>query len=404
MQFDSVWPYFICMAIVLVIASSPMMATDDRLPGAQIRHSNIDGLRGFLAFGVVFHHGAVYHQYLLDGHWGAPPSRFYAALGPVSVALFFMITAYLFWGRLIDKKGCPNWTNLYIGRIFRLFPLYLFAIGVMALLVFFRTGFSLNVPPRELAAQILGWSLGGIVGGQDINNYPHTSLLIAGVTWTLWFEWRFYAALLPLSLAARGRTHLWFASAGALVSLSYLLLQRQPTNASAWVSFVALFFAGMLCASLERQKLMIKLPNWCGSVLILLALLVCVTLPVDVAFSVWLVLSLGLAFYFIVSGADLFGLLSHRSALVIGDMSYSVYLLHGLIYAIVFASKPIALFSLASPLQHWTTILACAIVVLFVSSVTHARIERVGIAYGKKFAAAFDAILIRRRRSRPVPL
>ena len=100
MQYYSIWAYFICMAIVLAVASAPMLATDERSRANAKRRSNIDGLRGFLAFGVVFHHGAVYHQYLQNGHWGPPPSPFYAALGPVSVGLFFTITAYLFWGRL----------------------------------------------------------------------------------------------------------------------------------------------------------------------------------------------------------------------------------------------------------------------------------------------------------------
>ena len=85
-------------------------------------------------------------------------------------------------------------------------------------------------------------------------------------------------------------------------------------------------------------------------------------------------------------------------------MSYSVYLLHGLVFSIVFAWKPVAAFSLVAPAQHWAIVFACAMAVLLVSSVTHARIERVGIAYGKQFAAAFDAMLMRRRLQRPVPL
>jgi peptidoglycan/LPS O-acetylase OafA/YrhL len=404
MQFYSIWPYFVGMTAILVLAGSPVAATAEGWQNAGKRRSNIDGLRGFLAFGVVFHHAAVYHQYLLDGRWGPPPSRFFAALGPVSVGLFFLITAYLFWGRLIDKRGSPNWTELYVGRIFRLFPLYLFAIGVMTSLVFLRTGFSLAVPLRDLLTEILRWSLGGMVAGGDINNYPRTSLVIAGVTWSLWFEWRYYAALLPLSLAARyGRTHLWFSLGGAVFSLAYLVLHRDPNRASAWICFAALFFLGMLCASLERQRLMIKLPNWFGSLAILVALSVCVTSSPNIPYSARLVLGLGLVFYLIVAGSDLFGLLSRRNAIVVGDMSYSVYLLHGLIYSIVFSFKPVAAFSLAAPVQHWAIIFACVIMTLLVSSATHARIELVGVAYGKQVSNAIDSLLARRRR-RAVPL
>jgi peptidoglycan/LPS O-acetylase OafA/YrhL len=399
MQFYSIWPYFACMAVLLALASIPSLANRFRI--GEGRRSNIDGLRGFLAFGVVFHHTAVYHQYLADGHWGFPPSRFYTVLGPASVAMFFMITSYLFWGRVIDKRGAPNWIELYTGRIFRIFPLYLFATGIMVALALALTKFTLHVPLREFLAQVLKWSLGGIVVGPDINGYAHTTLLLAGVTWTLGFEWKFYAALLPLSLAARqGGAHLWFAIVGAIASLALLFTQAQQTDASISISCMSLFFLGMVCASLERRRLTAKLPGWC-SFIVIVALLGFVMTSSDQVFSPWLIMALAIIFFLIVSGSDLLGLLSLRSAVILGEMSYSVYLLHGLVFAIVFAWKPVAAFSLSSPLRHWAVVVACLIVVMITASITCLKIERVGVRYGRQVAAALAALPIERRRRDP---
>jgi len=54
-------------AAFFAIAKTPPNPRGNRL-------SNLDGLRGFVAFGVFFHHGAIYHQYLQDGQWASPPS------------------------------------------------------------------------------------------------------------------------------------------------------------------------------------------------------------------------------------------------------------------------------------------------------------------------------------------
>ena len=60
-----------------------------RVRSSRSRVETLDGLRGFLALAVFFHHGALYHTFIQDGLWRPPPDRFYALLGPFGVALFF---------------------------------------------------------------------------------------------------------------------------------------------------------------------------------------------------------------------------------------------------------------------------------------------------------------------------
>ncbi len=97
MGFYSVWPFFGCLAVLLALARLPVFTAVDTPPSPHFnRVATLDGLRGFLALAVFFHHAAIYHRFLLDGVWALPPSRFYALLGPVGVSVFFMITGYLF--------------------------------------------------------------------------------------------------------------------------------------------------------------------------------------------------------------------------------------------------------------------------------------------------------------------
>jgi len=316
-----------------------------------------------------------------------PPSRFYSLVGQAGVALFFMITGYLFWGRMIAERGRPDWIQLYTGRIFRIGPLYLFALAVMLLIVFQRTGFKLHVPLPSLATELIRWSILGFGDGPDVNGYKTVPLL--GGTWTLSYEWRFYFSLIIIAFAARdNRTHLPFAAVGLAVSLSYLLFINPDSTCA---SCTALFSVGMLCASLERRGLTPVLPDGTSSVVIL-GLLAMVMLTSSRIYAAGPIIQLGGAFFLIISGANLFGLLSSRPARRLGDVSYGIYLLQGLVMTLVFASDSVRMFALGSPTQHWATMGACSIILLFVSAVTHVGIERVGIDFGKRVYVALESV------------
>src|SRR5262249_50126300 len=69
------------------------------------RFEALVGLRGLLAFGVFFHHARFTYQYYSNGWWEAPEGGIYLVLGPVSVALFFSLTAFLFWGKALANGG-----------------------------------------------------------------------------------------------------------------------------------------------------------------------------------------------------------------------------------------------------------------------------------------------------------
>lgn len=376
------------MAILLAAARGLPFGSLDIAPGAGTRISALDGLRGFLAFGVFFHHGAVYHRYVLDGQWALPPSAFFTLLGQVGVSVFFMITGYLFWSRMIAERGQPDWASFYIGRIFRIGPLYLVAVGMMLVVVFASTGFEIKEPIAQLLRTVLRWSMLGLLNGPEaLNGYENCGRILADVTWTLRYEWWFYLSLPVAALAARGpRTHLFAVAIGLAIGLTVLSLEIGPERLIRTAACVCLFFQGMCCASLEKKGLLLRAPDWATSALAI-AMLLFVFTTFETAYRAGPVLLLGIGFYLIISGSSFFGLLHARASRRLGDISYGIYLLQGLVLFFVFSIGPIKSFALASPARHWSVICLCALLLMAVAASTHHFVELRGIRVGKHIAA-----------------
>ncbi|WP_254814204.1 acyltransferase family protein [Pseudomonas aeruginosa] len=120
----SALPALACLAVALATCEFIRRLGSARLPAS--RFVTIDGLRGYLAFFVFLHHSSIWYYYLKDGLWQLPPSRLYAHFGQTSVALFFMVTGFLFAHKLLHSRGTPiRWLDVYASRIARLLPAYL---------------------------------------------------------------------------------------------------------------------------------------------------------------------------------------------------------------------------------------------------------------------------------------
>ncbi len=387
----SIWPCWVVLTALTALGATPLFAAADTPPNpAGNRISNIDGLRGLLALGVFFHHAAVYHAYI-QGAWALPPSRFYTVIGLGAVEVFFMITGYLFWGKLLAERGRPDWIKLYAGRVFRIGPLYLAAVAVMLLLVASRTGWALHVSVRDLAAQLARWlSLGWCGGGPDVNGLPHTVLLLAGTPWTLAFEWKFYLSLLPLAFLARTAWSHVPIVATALAGCLVAIVVRDAGDPSVYLTSATLFLVGMLCAALESRGFTLHLPPAVGSValLVLAAVFGASGLPVNAAAAIAL---FGAMFYLVVCGADLFGILLIRPVRRLGNISYGIYLLQGLVLTVYFSFAATQASALASPLGHWVAVMICAVLLLIVATVAHAMIERPGIDAGRRVGLTMSA-------------
>jgi peptidoglycan/LPS O-acetylase OafA/YrhL len=367
MGYYSVWAYLAGMGAVFALAATPLLKWADTPPTTvQARIYTLDGLRGFLALAVVFHHGAIYRRYLLAGTWDPPPTRFYADLGPVGVAMFFMITGYLFWGQTLRVDGRLNLAKLYIGRFFRIMPLCAFLALVML----------------PIIGTLAGWHLSDPMAVRS--HYAVQIRLLGGVTWTLRYEWAFYVSLALTSVFAR--TPIWgglFPGLGIIIGS--LALLRNPGDIP--IAAVLMFSIGMAAAYAKQWLREIRIPQWaasCGA----LAGPVLVLWAFDSVYETVPILLLGASFFLVVFDATVFGLLLTKSATRLGNISYGIYLLQGPAFFLIFSVPALQALALTSPFGHWAVAILVALVLVLVATLTHVLIERPGIKAGQRLWAS----------------
>lgn len=379
----SVWPALLIMAMLLALASTSLFKAADAPPSdTKARVKALDGLRGFLAFGVFFGHAAQYHRYLQNGFWGSA-SQFNDMIQVGAVALFFMITGYLFWGKLLADAGRTDFLRLYVGRVFRIGPIYLVAITGMLAIVFLKT-----LPGREplpaIGREMASWAMLGVnYTKSEVNGFANPHFILLGVTWTLHFEWLFYFSLIALAIPARLKHHLPVVAIALVVCLSHLCLTH--TTGIKIEMFSALFLFGMLSASMEKQGWLIhgNQAVKSGLAIVFLALFAATHSTVYAPLAA---LALGALFFSVISGADFFGLLTSKPARRLGDVSFGVYLLQGLVVTAAFSIPWMRSTALASPASHWAIMGMCASVLLLIATAAHIYVERPGIRAGKATA------------------
>jgi peptidoglycan/LPS O-acetylase OafA/YrhL len=357
------------------------------------RNESIDGLRGFLALGVFVHHCVVTWYYKEDGVWQVPPSNFYTELGEASVALFFMITAFLFWGRLLEEGSRIDWRHLYLSRIFRLYPVYIFMLLLVVVSVFSLSGWTLHEGRMALLQQLLRWLMFTILGAPNINHVANTAMLTAYVTWTLRYEWLFYLALplLGLLFANSGKS-----VAAILTGIPTLLLFWLYHRYSAIDIHILLAFSGGIVAAYwvrsERLRGLAQSPfaTLCAIVALLMCLFVYRT-----AYSTGPLILLGILFVVVASGSTLFGVLRWRAVKWLGEISYSTYLLHGFLVWLI-------LQRMVRDHQGWFYLLASmatTVSLVLLNTVSFLWIEKPGMALGKSIEQRWRGLSIGRLRS-----
>ena len=392
MGFYSSLPCLVTTALLLGLASTPLLRSADAPPtDLAVRVGTIDGLRGLLALAVFFHHAAIWHQYIIIGEWRPPPSRFYANLGPAGVSMFFMITGYLFWSQMLKTRGRPNFLKLYVGRLFRIVPLYLVLALIVLVSVGFATHWRLNESPFSVSNEVARWLAGGVLDVPDVNAY-HASLISASVTWSLSYEWMFYASLIVMAFFARNPLAGFLLP---LVGLITVILLFYCGYRLFEAKIALLFSVGMIAAAVREPLASAALngiPQWALSAVAIGAAALAV-MGFDGMYGVAPELLLGVGFLLIVSGATLFGLLLTRPARRLGDISYGIYLLQGPVLLLAFSFPALRVASAASPAVHWSLAAIAAAALTAFATLTHSLVERPGIQAGRWASARINSAL-----------
>ncbi len=332
------------------------------------RFSSLDYLRGAMALAVL----AFHYDKWLTGTWDA--NTLQGRLGIYAVSIFFILsglTLTLVYETRLNSTF-QSWTAFFRKRFFRIFPLLWMATAATLLL---------DDAPRKPLTILLNFSgLFGIVNpARDI----------ATGAWSIGCELVFYTAFPTLLLLAKRSKMAFMIVFAALFSVGIWIAFAwyYPTDTQQsvwWPAYVqaanhAFFFVGGMVLAVFRHKLSLISPNF-WYILFAAAILGFAYLPIgSEAFylvSGWnrvvlSTLSLLLVAAFFFSKIEFKGWW-HRSFVWLGAISYSLYLLHPLVYRTVqFGWKKLGISD-----GYWSTFLPALMVSLVLSHLSYFFIEK----------------------------
>jgi peptidoglycan/LPS O-acetylase OafA/YrhL len=355
------------------------------VPSALGRFNSIDGLRGYLAFFVFLHHASVWYFYLQTGRWELPPSNLYTQFGHSSVFLFFMITGFLFFSKLIDgRTQTIDWGKLFVSRFLRLTPLYLFFVFLLFLLIAYLSNGKLNVSIPQLLTSIAGWLSFTILGTPTINGIGGIVLAsVAGATWSLPYEWLFYLALPLLALTVKTKPTLRY------IVFSIVGITSLTIWGGSFRPFILIpFLSGIVAALLARSSDFCLFATNQFSTFIALGCIAITVIVYPSALNPSPLFLLSVAFALIACGNNMFGLLTSPVSRTLGEMAYSIYLLHGITLFVTFkfilginTSKAL------SPATYWIALLGVTPILICICFTTFHFIESPAMRSSSKVTA-----------------
>lgn len=339
------------------------------VPAVNVRRQSsrldfLDAIRGYAALAVFLGHAGL-------ALWPAfrefDFSRF--AIGNFGVILFFLCSGFIIPVSL-ERQGSLR--RFWLRRLCRLFPLYWFSIIACVLGGLYL---QLELLPAEFFVRPLGTVAANATMLQALWGYPN----IMGLYWTLFWEMLFYFLVSGLFLV---RWHSRTAPVAVGLIIMALLVEtilplfggvRYPVGS---VSFLATMFCGTLAYRLSSGEVSQR-----TGISILALGFVMVTLtalgnpwgPGGIWSQMHLLTARVAAFIVFGLAFAWRGRHIHSSALYLGRISYSLYLMHPIVMAMV----P----QVGSPLLTLGLWLG---VLLLVSSATYRWIEQPGIALGQR--------------------
>lgn len=374
-------PIFAIIIYGIAFITAHLISIKYKIINTNVRYESIDGLRGFLALGVFIHHAAIWHQFLQINKWDSPKSNLYSQLGQTSVAFFFMITAFLFISKLLNTKNKKvDWNILFLSRFFRLVPMYFVSIFVLIIIVMILSNWQIMVGPEIYFKQIFSWLAFTIPDTPDINNCAYTNIINAGVVWSLPYEWLFYFSLPILSLLILKKN----------TSTFYLLISLLFIYGFYKIKYIEgqhlLSFAGGAISPFlikySRRKVNYNSPVFSLIILLCLSALILFFSTSGDFISKLLII---VVFNLIVLGNNVFGILKSSILKFLGEISYSTYLIHGIIlFVVMYFFYGLQEAANLSSNKYCMLIFITTPFVVLISFITYKTIERPFMDYSKR--------------------
>lgn len=318
--------YFVTLLLILSsIFYTYLLNKFFKLKINDTKYPTIEGIRGYLAYFVFLHHICIWYFYLRNGIWEQPQNNLFNHFGKTGVAFFFMITAFLFTNKLLQDKPI-NWKVFYRKRFLRLFPIYCFSVFLLIFIVLCLSHFTLNISFGRFIDQSLHWLAFTFVGAPNINNVDNTYIIIAGVAWSLTYEILFYASIPFLGLLFKKKTNALTLILCLIVIILFVIITDKIYAILFWN-----FFYGIIASILHKYyKPKINLKS--GIVSIVLVLLIIFNVSYFKSSENFISISIqAIIFIIIIYGNNFWGVLVNKQSQILGQLSYSIYLIHGIV-------------------------------------------------------------------------
>lgn len=209
------------------------------------------------------------------------------------------------------KRGRLKTVRFFENRFMRIVPLYLLCVAGLALYALYAQSFSLRVPISQFVKQTVRWALFDFVATYDINRVSVNELF--GQFWSLRYEWMLYMIIPALAFAMRK----FDSTIPVFVGLAVMTF---------FYPLFAFFIAGAAAAKLEAiERPTIK---WWWQIAGLLG--IAIAMFAQNGYGGWLIaLALTPFFVAVLRGEGAYRLFAARPLRFLGEISYSVYLIHG---------------------------------------------------------------------------
>ncbi len=234
------------------VTLTPPSASAAAAPRSGQRLAWLDALRGFAALCVVFDHLAAYAMPHLRGD-------VYRFLDPgtYGVFVFFLVSGYIVPASL-ERKGSVR--GFWVSRVFRLYPLYLFALTAAVLLWYFDIGGIGGTNYQGKTSLIThALMLSNVLGAHNAIN----------VIWTLSYEMAFYLLLTALFLTGTHRCSSRWALlfAAAAVGLGGVLPMTALSHSFLGIRLVAEIADLLIVVGIALAVTRFRLPRTLGAIL-----------------------------------------------------------------------------------------------------------------------------------------
>jgi peptidoglycan/LPS O-acetylase OafA/YrhL len=317
MLYTTIQILFFSASFALALFIARPVAWIFRIQSEKREYEFLDGIRGISAIAVATCH---INQHLLSflGFSALPETG--NRIGILGLQIFFSLSAFLFTKQALD--GILKIKNFYIQRIRRIMPLYVFA---SAATIFFCLYYSPYPPDayNKLLQQSLDVLAYGTIGGiSKLEVQGYNALTMIGVAWSLSYEWKFYIIFPGLVYLYRKSP----LTKGMTLVVAGFLAFRDFSNTG---EVVWPFFApGILVAFMARNNM--KFSQFWKIILCVITLPLIGLAAAMKGYFNWQHLLIVTGIFFCLFFAEP-RFLAAPTFRVLGQMSFSIYLLHCLV-------------------------------------------------------------------------